>query len=102
VERVRPCNALTVVRLLVGCSGAFSFPSSHASNLFGAAVLFSRFYPALWPLFFLIAAMGSYSRIYVGVHYPSDVLAGALLGVLCAWMLIVVSRPIGRRILDPK
>ncbi|MCR4438299.1 MAG: phosphatase PAP2 family protein [bacterium] len=99
VERARPCSALPGVRLLVGCSGAFSFPSSHATNLFGAASLLSRFYPALWPIFFTIATMVAYSRTYAGVHYPSDVLGGALLGVLCAWLVTASTRPLVSRIL---
>lgn len=99
VERIRPCNVLPGARLLVGCSGAFSFPSSHASNLFGAAVIFSRSYPAVSPLFFLIAGMGAYSRVYVGVHYPSDVLAGALLGGACAWLVVVLTKPLLSRLL---
>ncbi|MDZ7270419.1 MAG: phosphatase PAP2 family protein [candidate division KSB1 bacterium] len=92
VERTRPCHVLPNVRLLVGCSGAFSFPSSHAANLFGAAWLLWRFYRPLWPLFFLLASFVSYSRVYVGVHYPSDVLAGAVLGILCACTVEAVSR----------
>lgn len=99
VERARPCNTLPGVRLLVDCSGAFSFPSSHATNLFGAAFLLSRFYAAPWPIFFTIATLVAYSRTYVGVHYPSDVLGGALLGVLCAWLVTAATRPLVSRLL---
>ncbi len=99
VERTRPCHVLPDVRLLVGCSGAFSFPSSHATNLFGAAWLLSRFYRPLWPLFFLLASLVAYSRVYVGVHYPSDVLGGALLGLICASVVVLAALPLTRRIL---
>ena len=88
VARIRPCNALEGVRLLVGGSRAFSFPSSHAANMFGAAVLFTSYYRPLWPLYFLLAALVAYSRIYVGLHYPFDAIGGALLGAGCATIVL--------------
>jgi undecaprenyl-diphosphatase len=81
VGRIRPCEALDGVRLLVGCGGSPSMPSNHAANSFALAVpLFMSARSRLKYLFVLIAALVAYSRVYVGVHYPSDVLAGALLG----------------------
>jgi len=82
--RTRPCNAMEGVRLLVGCSGSYSFPSGHATNIFAAMVFLSARYKRFSPLFMLIAALVAYSRVYVGVHYPLDVAAGALLGSLIA------------------
>jgi len=83
-ERVRPCHALPDVRQLVHCSSSPSFPSNHAFNIFTAATLFAQFYA--WPvglLAFTIATVVGYSRVYVGAHYPLDVLAGAAMGI--AW-----------------
>jgi undecaprenyl-diphosphatase len=81
--RVRPCHTLSGVRLLVGCSGSYSLPSSHATNCFSIATLFSLEYrKAALPLI-VIALLVSYSRVYVGVHYPLDVLTGVFLGVIC-------------------
>lgn len=102
VERTRPCHVLPHVRLLVGCSGAFSFPSSHAANLFGTAWVLWRFYRPLWPLFFLLAFFVSYSRVYVGVHYPSDVLGGAVLGVVCACAVLLAAKPLTHRLVNSK
>jgi undecaprenyl-diphosphatase len=85
-HRLRPCNPLDLVeggRFLLGYKTSFSFPSSHAMNMFGQATLFSFFYPRLCPWFFLFAAIIGFSRIYVGVHYPLDVLGGAAFGTLC-------------------
>jgi undecaprenyl-diphosphatase len=61
-----------------------SFPSNHATNMFAAAVILTFALPTLSPLFFLLAIAVSYSRVYVGVHFPLDVLAGALVGCLVA------------------
>jgi undecaprenyl-diphosphatase len=75
------------VRLLLDhCSGGFSFTSSHAANHFGLAMfLFISLNPLFkkytW-LFFVWAAMIAYAQVYVGVHYPVDVLAGAIIGLL--------------------
>lgn len=87
-ERARPCQDVLFmehVRLLLkGCSGSYSFTSSHAANHFGIATFISvTFRPAFgkhinWV--FLWAAFISYAQVYVGVHYPLDILGGAGLG----------------------
>lgn len=86
--RVRPCRALEGVRLLVDCPSSFSLPSGHATVAFAAMVFLSARHPRLWPLFLAFAALIAYSRPYVGVHYPSDIAAGALLGTLIALIFI--------------
>ncbi|MES2765356.1 MAG: phosphatase PAP2 family protein [Bacteroidota bacterium] len=88
VGRVRPCSALKDARLLTGCGGGKSFPSTHATNNFAAAVLIGYFFKKTWPYGVGIAAMVAYSRVYVGVHYPADVLGGALVGVCFALFVI--------------
>jgi undecaprenyl-diphosphatase len=81
-HRLRPCAVLGDALTPVGCTGSFSFPSSHAFNNFAAATFIVRFFPRLnWALF-LTAILISISRIYLGLHYPSDVLGGAVLGIL--------------------
>ncbi len=83
IMRTRPCNAFEV-RLLLGCGGSFSMPSAHATNIFAAMVFLTARYRKLFPLFLFIAVTVSYSRVYVGVHYPLDVVAGAFLGSVIA------------------
>ena len=84
VGRLRPCNALLAeqCRLLVGRSLAISFPSAHAANSFSMATVPSWRSNRFAPLLFLFAAVVAYSRVYVGVHYPFDTIAGAILGRL--------------------
>jgi undecaprenyl-diphosphatase len=90
-SRLRPSwnPALTsLIHIVDGYRGGkFGFPSSHSANTFGTVIfliLVSRkrwmFWLLLWP------ALVSYSRIYLGVHYPADVLAGAIVGGMCAWL----------------
>jgi undecaprenyl-diphosphatase len=78
--RPRPCHTLAGLRVLAGCGDSFSVPSNHAANMFAlAAVLAHDARRARWPLFGL-AAVIAYARVYVGAHYPSDVVGGAALG----------------------
>jgi len=91
VKRVRPCNDMAVqssVHLLVPCGGGYSFTSSHATNHFALAfflifALGKRFKNIKWPLI-IWAGMIALAQVYVGVHYPFDVIGGALLGIIIA------------------
>ncbi|MGB8658629.1 MAG: phosphatase PAP2 family protein [Candidatus Zixiibacteriota bacterium] len=97
VGRVRPCTVLQNVRLLVGCTQSFSFPSSHATNIFTGMTILSSVYRKLKPVLLTIAVLVAYSRVYVGVHYPFDIIGGAVLGVLCALTIIDVYKSLSRR-----
>ena len=91
-QRFRPCHEPSLaasVHLVEGCGGKYGFISSHAANTFGLAAFLSlvggRQYRWLrWLL--LWAAVVSYSRIYVGVHYPADIAVGALTGMVWGWV----------------
>ena len=77
-RRARP--ALDDLPALIATPTALSFPSAHASSSFAAARAYSAMLPAA-PLYATAAAMGL-SRVYLGVHYPTDIAAGALLGTI--------------------
>ena len=93
VARPRPCNDDVLkyyVRALLGwCSNSGSFTSSHATNHFGVGTFFFltlRPYLKNWSyLFFIWAATICYGQVYVGVHYPGDIICGAILGCLTGW-----------------
>jgi len=98
VARPRPCHLVEGVpvmeglRLLVDCGAGKSFCSSHAVNNFAVATVFAFSYPRAKWAFFGWAALVGLSRAAVGVHYPSDIIAGALLGVLVAWAVLSLWR----------
>ena len=91
-QRTRPCNDpgfIHEVRLVIKhCGSGYSFISNHAANHFGMATfifLTMRFYLRRWTwLFFIWAGLIAYAQVYVGIHYPFDVLAGAVWGMAIA------------------
>jgi undecaprenyl-diphosphatase len=93
IGRVRPCHVVEGVRLLDSCRGSGSFPSCHAMNSMAVA-LFALMRHRKWTAPALsVAVLSGYSRVYVGVHYPSDVLGGMALGALIG---LVVARAANR------
>jgi undecaprenyl-diphosphatase len=91
IYRPRPCKELPV-RLITSCSRVSSFPSSHAVSSMGSAAWVSLRHPKATVYLMVFAFLIGYSRIYVGVHYPSDVLAGFILGWLVALLIYFASK----------
>lgn len=107
VARIRPCRDPEVLPLITlrlqNCSGAFSFTSSHAANHFALAMyVFTSLAPVIgtrvtrW--LFVWAGLICYAQVYVGVHYPLDILGGTIVGLLCgkltAWFYLKKAKAI--------
>lgn len=103
--RLRPCHEPALAELVHTvngkCGGSYGFISSHAANTFGFATYFLMVFRKkmtwLGPLLMVWAAIVSYSRIYLGVHYPGDILCGAVLGILVGLLVWWVQKLISRR-----
>lgn len=105
VERLRPCNVPELVNQFVlrvnHCSGGFSFPSSHTANHFALAafiglVLYKK-NKWFWHLGIIWAAIISFAQVYVGVHFPLDVIFGGLLGLLLGYIIYKIYLQVDRR-----
>ncbi len=95
IKRLRPCQlyeASKEVRVLVPCGSGYSFPSSHAANHFAFAVfiggLLAPWFRWVKQVLILWAGLISFAQVYVGVHFPLDVFAGAVLGSMLGWLFL--------------
>lgn len=106
VHRLRPCHEPALeglVHFVKGiCGGKYGFVSSHASNSFMVAILTLLLIRRRWFTYGIIfwAMMIGYSRIYLGVHYPGDVICGSMLGVLIGWGVYKLYELIDRKLLS--
>ena len=90
-ERIRPSHLnLEEVNLLTYKGGKWSMPSNHAANMFSLAIVLSYFYKKYKPLLFLLAILISFSRVYVGVHFPGDVIVGGFIGVFISSIFLIL------------
>lgn len=96
-QRLRPCQDILNQMILVGkCGGKFGFASSHAANSFALFFMIFKIFGRanyLSILMLIWAIIVSYSRIYLGVHYPGDVLVGSLLGILISYSIFELFKP---------
>lgn len=101
VQRPRPFDATQLgdlVRIVGSRPGGFSFPSGHAATSFAAAALLSRLGGGWAWTVWLLASLIGLSRIYVGAHFPLDVVGGAAVGLFSAWLAVrLLGDPLARR-----
>jgi undecaprenyl-diphosphatase len=86
---------------LITIPHSHSFPSGHTATSFAGATALSLVYPRGAPAFYLLAAAIGYSRLYVGVHFPLDVVGGVVIGVATALLLLAAARRRSPRALRP-
>lgn len=97
VQRLRPCHdpeLVTHIRHIIDCGGRYGFVSSHASNHFGLAVIFSWVFRKAWnsnwvtTIFMLWATLIAFAQVYVAKHFPGDVIVGGLSGLLIGIIVV--------------
>lgn len=87
VQRPRPFVTFTDLQIIIPTPSEFSFPSGHTSSSFAAAAVFYRHLPKKLGLpSVILAGLIGFSRLYVGVHYPTDVIAGVFMGILLSYL----------------
>lgn len=82
VARIRPCDVNTAVQLLIPRPDDFSFPSGHTGASFAAVSVLYTSRNKLWIPSLILAVLIAFSRLYLYVHYPSDILAGVVIGIM--------------------
>ena len=98
VARTRPYEEVEGLKLLIAPQWDYSFPSGHTGSSFAAAVAMLLTLPGKYSVpALVIAALIAWSRLYVGVHYPTDVLAGMITGILIPIVIYAVMQKIGKR-----
>ena len=90
-ERIRPSHLdIEGISLLVSKGGKWSMPSNHAANMFALSVVLSYFYQKTSLAIYSLALLITFSRVYVGVHFPGDVIAGAFIGYTTSWLVLTL------------
>ena len=89
VGRIRPSHEFyDYINVLVSKGGKYSFPSNHAANSFVFATVLSYFYDKNRTFLYILASSIAFSRVYVGVHYPLDIIFGSIIGYIISWIIL--------------
>ena len=91
VGRIRPSHEFyEYINVLVSKGGKYSFPSNHAANSFAFATVLSYFYDSNRTFIYILASVIAFSRVYVGVHYPLDIVFGSIIGYTISWITLSI------------
>lgn len=90
VRRVRPCNNKNNINLLIARPLSYSFPSGHTLSSFAVAEVLSMYFNQYKIVFLGVAFLIALSRLYLYVHYPTDVIAGVIIGIICSKLIFII------------
>ena len=90
VARIRPSGDIPVINFLIAKPLSYSFPSGHTASSFAVAGILSKYFKDYSLGFFTLASLIAFSRLYLYVHYPTDVLAGIVLGLICSKITLYI------------
>ena len=90
VKRKRPCHVYPNVDMLIAIPNDYSFPSGHTTSSFACSTVMMMYFPLLGIVGYVYATLTAFSRLYLFVHYLSDVLFGMALGILIGWLVVIL------------
>ncbi|MBA5851611.1 phosphatase PAP2 family protein [Clostridium sp. cel8] len=90
VQRPRPFEESNIVHILISKPKSYSFPSGHTTAAFAATSTLSRYFKKYSIGLFILAILIAFSRIYLYVHYPTDILGGIILGLICSRIVFYI------------
>lgn len=90
VRRIRPCNQENSISLLIKKPLSYSFPSGHTLSSFAVAEILCLYFDKYKLIFIFIAFLIALSRLYLYVHYPTDVIAGIIMGIFCSKVICII------------
>jgi undecaprenyl-diphosphatase len=90
VKRIRPCNKDKNAKILITKPRSYSFPSGHTLSSFTAATILSLYFPQFKIIFMTLAIAITFSRLYLHVHYPTDVIAAILLSIMYTKLILII------------
>ncbi len=98
IGRMRPYDIIDGINLLVPALSDFSFPSGHTTVAFATAAILAYHHKSYAWLFWILASLIGFSRLYLYVHFPSDVIFGVILGIACGYIGIILRKTIYKKI----
>jgi undecaprenyl-diphosphatase len=99
VQRPRPFVTFTDLKIIIPTPSEFSFPSGHTASSFAAASVFYKHLPRKIGIpAIVLAGLIGLSRLYVGVHYPTDVIAGVLMGIFLGWLAEKIVNSVSKKL----